>query len=298
MPTFPTVELLDNFNRSENPLNNGGKWKGLFEAQTEAYADGAHARWNSSGNGQVVNEQSASYWTPTSFESEPGAAATPGSENNRPVCLFICLQNPATELSGYQLVAEIEGGSSKIGYFRINKYVKGTRTQLKESGSFSFTPEVDKIGLSVAEGKVLAWLKKGAGAWEVKAEGTDSTYTKGFIGLGGCGTSGSNWLDDFEGGEHVGPPTVNKPEDQHSTVNKSANLQITGTNIHAYKATGLPTGLSINESTGKITGTPTVIEATKVKVKVENVLKETAETEFEWTIEEAPPRDVFDMIIG
>ncbi|MFJ6141848.1 trypsin-like peptidase domain-containing protein, partial [Kitasatospora sp. NPDC092286] len=57
-----------------------------------------------------------------------------------------------------------------------------------------------------------------------------------------------------------GSVSVTNPGNQSTALNGSANLQITATGGTAplgYSATGLPTGLSINASTGRITGTAT-----------------------------------------
>ena len=56
--------------------------------------------------------------------------------------------------------------------------------------------------------------------------------------------------------------TVTNPGSQTGTVGTATSLQIVATDSASgqtltYSATGLPTGLSINASTGLISGTPT-----------------------------------------
>jgi uncharacterized protein YjdB len=54
------------------------------------------------------------------------------------------------------------------------------------------------------------------------------------------------------------PPVVNSPDAAGGTVGTPFTYTITGTNSPAsYNATGLPAGLSVNTSTGVISGTPT-----------------------------------------
>lgn len=81
-------------------------------------------------------------------------------------------------------------------------------------------------------------------------------------------------------------PTVTKPSKHETAKGVSVELQIEAEHAEAYKATGLPAGLSINETTGKITGSPTTIEEPTVEVKVVNLVGE-ATTSFVWKITEA-----------
>ena len=85
---------------------------------------------------------------------------------------------------------------------------------------------------------------------------------------------------------------LSNPGSQGSTVKKSVTLQIKAADTRGdpvtYKATGLPSGLSINGSTGKITGKPNRIGKSTVTVVVADSAGTTAQTTFDWTIEGAP----------
>ncbi len=85
---------------------------------------------------------------------------------------------------------------------------------------------------------------------------------------------------------------LGNPGPQGSTVKKSVSLQINAADTRGaavtYKATGLPSGLSINGSTGKITGNPRRIGKSTVTVVVDDSVGSTAQTTFDWTIEGAP----------
>jgi len=85
---------------------------------------------------------------------------------------------------------------------------------------------------------------------------------------------------------------LSNPGPQGSTVKKSVTLQIKATDTRGapvtYQATGLPSGLSINGSTGKITGRPKRIGKSTVTVVVTSSALTTAQTTFDWTIEGAP----------
>src|SRR4051794_14846760 len=83
--------------------------------------------------------------------------------------------------------------------------------------------------------------------------------------------------------------TVNPPGNQSTGVGTAASLQMTASapaGTLTWSATGLPTGLSINASTGLISGTPTTPGTYAVAVKaVEGTLSNTAS--FTWTISSA-----------
>jgi len=85
---------------------------------------------------------------------------------------------------------------------------------------------------------------------------------------------------------------LGNPGPQGSTVSKPVTLQISAADTRGaavtYKATGLPSGLSINGSTGRITGRPTRIGKSTVTVVVGDSAGTTAQTTFDWTIEGAP----------
>jgi subtilase family serine protease len=85
---------------------------------------------------------------------------------------------------------------------------------------------------------------------------------------------------------------LGNPGPQGSTVRKSVSLQINAADTRGaavtYQATGLPIGLSINGSTGKITGNPRRIGKSTVTVVVSDSVGSAAQTTFDWTIEGAP----------
>ena len=83
--------------------------------------------------------------------------------------------------------------------------------------------------------------------------------------------------------------TLANPGSQRSTVKTSVSLQIRAADTRGaavtYKATGLPSGLTINGSTGKISGHPKRIEKSTVTISVADAVGTTAETTFAWTIQ-------------
>ncbi|RAG86284.1 hypothetical protein DN069_07445 [Streptacidiphilus pinicola] len=82
--------------------------------------------------------------------------------------------------------------------------------------------------------------------------------------------------------------TVTNPGTQTGTVGTAASLQISASDSASgqtltYSATGLPAGLSINSSTGLISGTPTASGTSSVTVTATDSTNATGSTSFSWT---------------
>src|SRR6201995_5148439 len=98
------------------------------------------------------------------------------------------------------------------------------------------------------------------------------------------------WTLPTGGGSGTGNTvTVTGPGNQSSTVGTAASLQIKATDSGSgqtlsYSATGLPAGLSINSSTGLISGTPTAAGTSNVTVTAKDGTGATGSTSFTWTV--------------
>ncbi len=90
------------------------------------------------------------------------------------------------------------------------------------------------------------------------------------------------------GGTTTGGVTVTNPGNQSTTVGNSASLQISASDTAGgtlrYSASGLPAGLSINSSTGLITGTPTTAGSSSVTVTATDSTGPSGSTQFTWTV--------------
>jgi O-glycosyl hydrolase len=81
--------------------------------------------------------------------------------------------------------------------------------------------------------------------------------------------------------------TVTNPGAQSSTVGKAVSLQIQASDpgqTLTYSATGLPAGLSINSSTGLISGTPTTAGTSSVTVTATDGTGASGSATFTWTV--------------
>jgi hypothetical protein len=101
------------------------------------------------------------------------------------------------------------------------------------------------------------------------------------------GLNTTAWLAGGSGGTSGGV-TVTNPGSQTGTVGTAAHLQISASDAAsgtlAYRATGLPAGLSINSSSGLISGTPTTAGTSQVTVTATDSTGPSGSTSFSWTI--------------
>lgn len=83
-------------------------------------------------------------------------------------------------------------------------------------------------------------------------------------------------------------PLVTHPGDQTSTVGTSVSLQIQASDPQgdtlSYSATGLPAGLSINSSTGLISGAPSTAGTSSVTVTASDPGGDAGSAAFRWTV--------------
>ena len=83
--------------------------------------------------------------------------------------------------------------------------------------------------------------------------------------------------------------TVTNPGNQTSTAGSAASLQVQASDSASgqtlsYSATGLPAGLSINSSTGLISGTPTTAGTSSVTVTAKDGTGASGSVSFSWTV--------------
>jgi hypothetical protein len=87
------------------------------------------------------------------------------------------------------------------------------------------------------------------------------------------------------------PLAVTNPGTQTSATGKAVSLTLKATDgspPYTWSATGLPAGLTINTSTGVVSGTPTTAATNNVTVTAKDAAGLTASTSFSWTVTAAP----------
>ncbi|WP_165449374.1 putative Ig domain-containing protein [Krasilnikovia cinnamomea] len=83
------------------------------------------------------------------------------------------------------------------------------------------------------------------------------------------------------------PLTLTNPGDQHATLDTPVSLTVTatgGTAPYAWSAAGLPAGLTMNTTTGAITGTPTTGGSYTTTVTGTDAALRSTTTTFGWTV--------------
>jgi hypothetical protein len=113
------------------------------------------------------------------------------------------------------------------------------------------------------------------------------TAGTGYDGPTGWGTP--NGTTAFTSGTSSGNTvTVTNPGSQSTTTGSSASLQISASDSAGaaltYSASGLPTGLSINSSTGLISGTASTAGTYQVTVTAKDSTGASGSTSFTWTV--------------
>jgi O-glycosyl hydrolase len=116
------------------------------------------------------------------------------------------------------------------------------------------------------------------------ATGTSNVTVTATDKTGASGSTAFTWTVGTE--QSV---TVTNPGNQTGTVGTPVSLQIHATDATAgqtltYGATGLPAGLSINSSTGLISGTPTTPGTSSVTVTATDTTGASGSASFTWTI--------------
>jgi hypothetical protein len=129
--------------------------------------------------------------------------------------------------------------------------------------------------------------------------GADGTCSPAYLCTAGAGYDGPAGLGTpngtaafTSGGTTGNTVTVTNPGNQTSTVGAAVSLQIHATDSASgqtltYNATGLPAGLSINSTTGLISGTPTTAGTNAVTVTAKDTTNVSGSATFSWTVNPA-----------
>jgi hypothetical protein len=149
-------------------------------------------------------------------------------------------------------------------------------------GTLTYSATGLPAGLSInASSGLISGTPTAAGSSSVTVTATDST--------GPSGSTSFTWAVSSAQGNTV---TVTNPGAQSGTVGTAASLQISASDSASgqsltYSASGLPAGLSINASSGLISGTPTAAGSSSVAVTATDTTGASGSATFTWTISSA-----------
>jgi len=140
--------------------------------------------------------------------------------------------------------------------------------------------------------------------------GADGSCSPAYLCTGEAGYDGpTGWgtpdgVTAFSNGATTGNTvTVTNPGSQAGTVGTAVSLQISATDSASgqtltYSATGLPAGLSVNASTGLISGTPTTAGTSSVTVTAKDTTGASGSASFTWTISAAGGGCTAQQLLG
>ena len=218
--------------------------------------------WNSSANAWATSTGNYTVSVGDSSASLPltGTLAVASSQLGAPVTLA----NPGPQ-------------ASLTGSAASSVTLSGTDSTSGQTLTYSATGL--PAGLSISASGVISGTPTTAGTSTVAVTAKD--------GNGAYATQSFVWTVSPGTNAHI--VTVTTPANQTSTVGTAASLQIGATDSASgqtltYAATGLPAGLTINSSTGLISGTPTTAGTSSVTVTATDTTGATGSTSFTWTV--------------
>ncbi|MFF3981587.1 putative Ig domain-containing protein [Streptomyces sp. NPDC001828] len=229
--------------------------------------------WGSSSGGEGAGSGCSAYDPKPSWQKDTGCA-------KRTVADVSAVADPNTGLAvydSYQATGwNVYGGTSASSPIIASVYaLAGTPAANTNPASYPYahTSSLNDVTSGANGSCSPAYLCKAAA---------------GYDGPTGLGTP--NGTAAFTGGTSTGNTvSVTNPGNQSTQVNTPVSLQIQATDSSSgqsltYSATGLPAGLSINASTGLISGTPTAAGSSNVTVTAKDSTNASGSTSFTWTV--------------
>ncbi|MFF2073477.1 putative Ig domain-containing protein [Kitasatospora sp. NPDC058162] len=230
--------------------------------------------WGSSSGGNGTGSGCSAYDPKPSWQTDSGCA-------NRTIADVSAVADPATGVAVYQTY----GGSGWAVYGGTSASAPIIAAVYADAG----TPGASDVPAKYAYQHTGSLNDVTSGANGTCSPTYLCTAGAGYDGPTGLGTP--NGLAAFTAGGSTGgnTVTVTGPGSQSGTVGTAASLQIHASDSASgqslsYSATGLPAGLSINSSSGLISGTPTTAGGNNVTVTAKDTTGATGSASFSWTI--------------
>ncbi|MFI5734086.1 S8 family serine peptidase [Kribbella sp. NPDC051587] len=212
--------------------------------------------------------------------------------NNDDSCYFSPQKVPAAITVGNSTIADARYTGTGPSNYGSCLDIWAPGTNIVSASYSSNTGTATMTGTSMASphtaGAIALYL--GANPNATPQQVRDALVNNGTTGkLTGINSGSPNVLlyTAFIGGGTPSGPAVTNPGNQSTAVGGTANLQLQasgGTSPYSWSASGLPAGLSLDSSTGKITGSPTTQNTYNVTVTVTDSAGRTGQATFTWTI--------------
>jgi hypothetical protein len=241
---------------------------GWQNATTAGDENGDECAWIGSGQGAMANVAMATGAFPMQ--------STWSNDTNR------CDISHPIVTSGASNTVTVTNPGNETGTVGTATSLQITATDSATGTTLTYTATGLPAGLAInASSGLISGTPTTAATNNVTVKATDNT--------GAAGTASFTWTISGVTGHTV---TVTNPGNRTGTVGTATSLQITATDSATgttltYTATGLPAGLTINASSGLISGTPTTAATNNVTVKATDNTGATGTASFTWTINSA-----------
>jgi YVTN family beta-propeller protein len=147
----------------------------------------------------------------------------------------------------------------------------------------------------------LPFVEKSSGTYEITAHNSLNVMTPGYWMLFGLNAAGTHSVAKIILVDAINTVSIAAPGNQSSYANQPASLQMIATRPAGatlnWSATGLPNGLSINLSSGLISGTPTTEGTFSVRVNVTDGITSDFE-DFTWSVQPVTFSQNFNNFTG